>query len=57
MKPKSNGLANLHDGNRQEQGFKCMKLIVFLTADGVKEWDEWHREHLNASQGKCKYRM
>lgn len=56
MKPKDNGLANLHDRKREERGFCCMKLITFLTADGVKEWDEWHGEHLNAARGECKYR-
>ena len=56
MKPKDNGLANLHDRKREERGFCCMKLITFLTADGVKEWDEWHGEHLNAAWGECKYR-
>ena len=56
MKPKDNGLANLHDRKREERGFCCMKLITFLTADGVKEWDEWHGEHLNAARGECKDR-
>ena len=56
MKHKDNGLANLHDRKREERGFCCMKLITFLTADGVKEWDEWHGEHLNAARGECKYR-
>ena len=55
MKPKDNGLANLHDVNRRERGFCCMKLITFLVADGVKDWDEWHGEHLNAARGECKY--
>lgn len=29
MKPKDNGLANLHDRKREERGFCCMKLITF----------------------------
>lgn len=53
MKPKDNGLANLHDRKREERGFCCMKLITFLTADGVKEWDEWHGEHLNAARANA----
>lgn len=56
MRFKDNGLANLHDRNREESGFCCMKLITFLMAEGVKEWDEWHEEHLNAARGECKYR-
>ena len=42
MRVKDNGQANLHDANCREQGFCCMKLVVFLTEDGVKDWDEWH---------------
>lgn len=45
MKPKDNGLANLHDRKREERGFCCMQLIIFLTDNGVKSWDEWHRAH------------
>lgn len=56
MKPKDNGLANLHDENRREQGFCCMKLITFLVADEVKDRDEWHGAHLDAARGECKYR-
>ncbi len=56
MKPKDNGLANLHDANRRERGFCCMKLITFLVADGVKGWDEWHGAHLDATRGECGYR-
>ena len=40
MKPKDNGLANLHDRKREERGFCCMQLIIFLTDNGVKSWDE-----------------
>ena len=36
MKPKDNGLANLHDRKREERGFCCMQLIIFLTDNGVK---------------------
>lgn len=56
MRPKDNGLANLHDTTRKERGFCCMKLIVFLTEDGVTDWDEWHRAHTDAARGECKYR-
>ena len=38
MKPKDNGLANLHDRKREERGFCCMQLIIFLTDNGVKSW-------------------
>lgn len=53
---KDNGLANLHDTNRRERGFCCMKLVVFLTEDGVKDRDEWHGAHLDAARGQCSYR-
>ncbi|MCS2303698.1 hypothetical protein NXX23_17530 [Bacteroides ovatus] len=49
MKPKDNGLVNLHDRKREERGFCCMQLIIFLTDNGVKSWDEWHRAHTDAS--------
>ena len=45
MRFKDNGLANLHDRNREESGFCCMQLITFLTDNGVKSWDEWHPSH------------
>lgn len=53
MKPKDNGLANLHDRKREERGFCCMQLIIFLTDNGVKSWDEWHRAHTDAARGEC----
>lgn len=56
MKPKDNGLANLHDRKREERGFCCMQLIIFLTDNGVKSWDEWHRVHTDAARGECRYR-
>jgi len=43
MRFKDNRLANLHDRKREERGFCCMQLIIFLTDNGVKSWDEWHR--------------
>ena len=51
MRPQGNGLVSLHDENRRERGFCCMKLIVFLTEDGVAGWDEWHGAHLDAARG------
>lgn len=55
MRPQSNGIAELHDGGRKERGFGCMKLITFLTRDGVKEWARWHGAHLQAAAGQCPY--
>lgn len=52
MRFKDNGLANLHDRNREESGFCCMQLITFLTDNGVKSWDEWHRAHTDAARGR-----
>lgn len=56
MTPKGNGLVELHDGKQKERGFCCMKLVTFLTADGVKGWEEWHRRHEEASRGECRYK-
>lgn len=55
MRPQSNGIAELHDGGRKENGFGCMKLIAFLTQDGVTEWAQWHGAHLQAAAGQCPY--
>lgn len=56
MKPRSNGLAALHDETDEANGFGCMKLIGFLTADAVTEWDERHQTHLDAERGQCPYK-
>lgn len=56
MRTRDNGLANLHDRKREERGFCCMQLIIFLTDNGVKSWDEWHRAHTDAARGECIYR-
>lgn len=54
--PESNGLFEVAVGKPQkERGFNCMQLIVFLTADGVTEWDDWHGAHLDAAAGQCHY--
>lgn len=55
MKPKSNGLFEVAGEKEKENGFCCMKLIKFLVRDEVKDWDEWHNIHTQASSGKCKY--
>lgn len=56
MKPQSNGIVELHDSSpRKERGFGCMKLIEFLTADGVTDWGRWHGAHLQAADGQCPY--
>lgn len=55
-RPKGNGPANLHDENRRERGFRCMRLVAFLTEDGVTGWDGWHGAHLEAARGECRYR-
>lgn len=54
--PQSNGLVEvIGQKSAPERGFNCMKLILFLTEDGVKEWDEWHGAHLQAAAGQCPY--
>lgn len=32
-----------------------MRLIAFLTKDGVADWDEWHGAHMQAEAGDCPY--
>lgn len=56
MIPKDNGLIELHDSKQKERGFCCMKLVAFLTVDGVKDWEEWHRRHEEAGRGECRYK-
>ena len=38
MRPTGNGVVELHDTKQKERGFNCMKLIIFLTEDGVTDW-------------------
>lgn len=54
--PQSNGLFEVATSKpNQEKGFSCMKLIEFLTTEGVSDWNEWHNAHLLAASGKCAY--
>ena len=55
MKPQNTGLVTLHDDKQKERGFNCMRLIAFLTEDGVTDWSRWHGAHLQASAGQCPY--
>lgn len=55
MRPKGNGVVTLHDEKKKERGFNCMKLITYLTEDGITEWDKWHGAHLQAATGQCPY--
>lgn len=55
-RPQSNGLVEINSGKSDESGFGCMKLIEFLTKDGVSDWDEWHYRHNQAARGECHYR-
>lgn len=56
MKPISNGIVTLHDESDEANGFSCMQLIKFLTAEGCTEWTHWHKAHLQAKAGKCPFR-
>jgi len=56
MKPKDNGLANLHDRKREERGFCCMQLIIFLTDNGVKSWDEWLTRPASTDCVRCRFK-
>lgn len=54
--PQSNGLVEIHGQKAHpERGFNCMKLILFLTEDGVRDWEQWHGAHLQAAAGQCPY--
>ncbi len=50
MRPQSTGIVELHDSKQKERGFGCMKLIAFLTEDGVTEWEQWHGAHTYRQQ-------
>lgn len=54
--PNSNGLVDIQGTPSKEKGFCCMRLIKFLVRDNVKDWDEWHGAHLQASQRNCPYK-
>lgn len=57
MKPQGNGVVELHENKSiKERGFCCMKLIEFLSYDGVTDWEDWHGAHLLAQAGECQYR-
>lgn len=55
MRPQETGIVEFHDTKQKERGFGCMKLITFLTRDGVKEWERWHGAHMQAAAGDCPY--
>lgn len=55
MRPQETGIVEFHDTKQKERGFGCMKLITFLTEDGVTEWEQWHGAHLQAAAGQCPY--
>lgn len=54
-RPQSNGLFEVTGGQEKERGFCCMKLITFLSANNVTDWDEWHGAHEKAAAGVCPY--
>ncbi len=39
-----------------EEFYSCLAKVIFLTDNGVKSWDEWHRAHTDAARGECRYR-
>lgn len=53
-RPQSNGLFEVAGGQEKEHGFCCMKLILFLSANNVTSWDEWHGAHLSAMSGDAR---
>ena len=55
--PKSNGLFEVNGSKETNRGFCCMKLISFMFEDPhYNDWDEWHNAHVEASQGKCRFK-
>ena len=38
-RPQSNGLFEVTGGQEKERGFCCMKLITFLSANNVTDWE------------------
>ncbi len=53
--PESNGLVSINGKPQKERGFNCMRLITYLTEDGVTEWEQWHEAHIQASSCQCPY--
>lgn len=39
-RPQTNGLFEITGSQEKERGFCCMKLITFLSANNVTDWDE-----------------
>lgn len=56
VQPLSNGLVEINTGRTYEKSFGCMKLIEFLTKDGITDWDQWHYRHNQAERGECHYK-
>lgn len=60
MKPKSNGLIELHDATQKESGFFCIKLVCHLNNEaqmGTEEYERlWHHRFNQAKAGVCHYR-
>lgn len=50
-RPQSNGLFEVAGGQEKERGFCCMKLITFLSANNVTDWDEWMERIFLLCQG------
>lgn len=55
-RPISSGIVSIHDEKEADSGFGCMKLIEFLTDEGVTDWDDWHYRHNQAARGECHYK-
>ncbi len=55
-RPVSNGLFEVNGEKSDERSFGCMKLIEFMTQEGITDWDEWHYRNNQAARGECHYR-
>ncbi len=60
MKPKGNGLVELHDSKQKERGFFCMQLVMYLNTEaelGTERYRElWEERFTEAKLGACAYR-
>ena len=60
MRPKGNGLIELVDVKSQDNGFFCMKLVVFLNKErneqGIIPPELWEMRFNEAKSGSCFYK-
>lgn len=55
-RPQSNGLIEINSSKSDDSGFGCMKLIEYMTQEGITDWNEWHYRNNRAAHGECLYK-